>query len=75
MYYADNEYYFAVLPIKVEEIRIMESNVFLYKCLLFDGNGGVETQFDFNNDDIGETVFFTKPEAEKALQKMNKLEG
>lgn len=53
----------------------MESNVFLYKCLLFDGNGGVETQFDFNNDDIGETVFFTKPEAEKALQKMNKLEG
>jgi len=43
VYYADNEYYFTVLPVKVDEISVMESNAILYKCLLFDGNGDVET--------------------------------
>ncbi len=70
VYYADNEYYFAVLPVKVDEISIMESSVILYKCLLFDGNGDVETQFDFDKDDFGKTVFLTQPEVEAELAKM-----
>lgn len=75
VYYADNEYYFTVLPVKVDEIAIMESNEILYKCLLFDGNGDVETQFDFDKDDFGKTVFLAKEEAEAALQRMNQMEG
>lgn len=70
VYYADNEYYFAVLPVKVDEIAIMESNAILYKCLLFDGNGDVETQFDFDKDDFGKTVFLTPEEAETALEEL-----
>lgn len=70
VYYADNEYYFTVLPVKVDEISIMESSAILYKCLLFDGNGDVETQFDFDKDDFGKTVFLTRPEAERALAEM-----
>lgn len=70
VYYADNEYYFTVLPVKVDEISIMESNAILYKCLLFDGNGGVETQFDFDKDDFGKTVFLTHQEAEDKLAEM-----
>lgn len=69
VYYADNEYYFAVLPVKVDEIAIMESNAILYKCLLFDGNGDVETQFDFDKDDFGKTVFLTPEKAKAALMK------
>ncbi|EOS47176.1 hypothetical protein C810_01492 [Lachnospiraceae bacterium A2] len=70
VYYADNEYYFTVLPVKVDEISIMESNAILYKCLLFDGNGDVETQFDFDKDDFGKTVFLTRQEAEDKLAEM-----
>lgn len=70
VYYADNEYYFTILPVKVDEISIMESSAILYKCLLFDGNGDVETQFDFDKDDFGKTVFLTRPEAEQALKDM-----
>lgn len=70
VYYADNEYYFTVLPVKFDEISIMESNAILYKCLLFDGNGDVETQFDFDNDDFGKTVFLTRQEAEDKLAEM-----
>ena len=70
VYYADNEYYFTVLPVKVDEISIMESSAILYKCLLFDGNGNVETQFDFDKDDFGKTVFLTQQEAEQALEEM-----
>lgn len=68
--YSDNEYYFTVLPVKVDEISIMESNAILYKCLLFDGNGDVETQFDFDKDDFGKTVFLTRQEAEDKLAEM-----
>lgn len=71
VYYADNEYYFTVLPVKVDEIAVMESNVILYKCLLFDGNGDVETQFDFDKDDFGKTAFLTREEAEAALKEMS----
>lgn len=70
VYYADNEYYFTVLPVKVDEISIMESNAILYKCLLFDENGDVETQFDFDKDDFGKTVFPTRQEAEDKLAEM-----
>lgn len=70
VYYADNEYYFTVLPVKVDEISIMESNAILYKCLLFDGNGDVETQFDFDKDDFGKTVFLTRQEAEDKPEEM-----
>lgn len=70
VHYADNEYYFTVLPVKVDEISIMESNAILYKCLLFDGNGDVETQFDFDKDDFGKTVFLTRQEAEDKLAEM-----
>lgn len=70
MYYADNEYYFTILPVKVDEISIMESNAILYKCLLFDGNGDVETQFDFDKDDFRKTVFLTRQEAEDKLAEM-----
>lgn len=70
VYYADNEYYFTVLPVKVDEISIMESNAILCKCLLFDGNGDVETQFDFDKDDFGKTVFLTRQEAEDKLAEM-----
>ena len=70
VYYADNEYYFTVLPVKVDEISIMESNAILHKCLLFDGNGDVETQFDFDKDDFGKTVFLTRQEAEDKLAEM-----
>ena len=77
VYYADNEYSFTVLPVKVDEISIMESNEILYKCLLFDGNGDVETQFDFDNDDFRKTVFLTRQEAEDKLVEMeeNKRTG
>ncbi|TGY90866.1 hypothetical protein E5329_23805 [Petralouisia muris] len=71
VHYADNEYYFTVLPVKVDEIAIMESNEILYKCLLFDGNGDVETQFDFDKDDFEKTVFLTKEAAEAALKEMS----
>ncbi len=70
VYYVDNEYYFTVLPVKVDEISIMESNAFLCKCLLFNGNGDVETQFDFDKDDFGKTVFLTRQEAEDKLAEM-----
>ena len=70
VYYADNEYYFTVLPVKVDEISIMESNAILCKCLLFDGNGDVETQFDFDKDDFRKTVFLTRQEAEDKLAEM-----
>ncbi len=72
VYYADNEYYFTVLPVKVDEVAIMESNEILYKCLLFDGNGDVETQFDFDKDDFGKIIFLTKEESEAALKEMSK---
>ena len=72
MYYADNEYYFTVLPVKVDEIAIMESNAILYKCLLFDGNGDVETQFDFDRDDFEKTVFLIREEAEAALKELER---
>lgn len=70
VYYADNEYYFTVLPVKVDEISVMESNEILYKCLLFDGNGDVETQFDFDKDDFDKTVSLTRQEAEDKLAEM-----
>lgn len=75
VYYADNEYYFTVLSVKVDEISIMESNAILYKCLLFDGNGDVETQFDFDKDDFGKTVFLTRQEAEDKLAEMEGKNG
>ena len=75
VYYSDNEYYFTVLPVKVDEIAVMESNVILYKCLLFDGNGDVETQFDFDKDDFGKTAFFTREEAEAALKELERCKG
>ena len=75
MYYSDNEYYFTVLPVKVDEIAVMESNVILYKCLLFDGNGDVETQFDFDKDDFGKTAFLTREEAEAALKELERGKG
>lgn len=75
VYYADNEYYFTVLPVKVDEIAIMESNEILYKCLLFDGNGDVETQFDFDKDDFGKIVFLTKESAEAALKELERGNG
>lgn len=75
VYYADNEYYFTVLPVKVDEISIMESNAILYKCLLYDGNGDVETQFDFDKDDFGKTVFLTREEAEDKLAEMEGKNG
>lgn len=75
VYYAENEYYFTVLPVKLDEISIMELNAILYKCLLFDGNGDVETQFDFDKDDFGKTVFLTRPEAERVLAEMEGKNG
>lgn len=75
VYYADNEYYFTILPVKVDEISIMESNAILYKCLLFDGNGDVETQFDFDKDDFRKTVFLTRQEAEDKLAEMEEKNG
>lgn len=75
VYYADNEYYFTILPVKVDEISIMESSAILYKCLLFDGNGDVETQFDFDKDDFGKTVFLTREEAEAALKELRDKKG
>lgn len=75
VYYADNEYYFTVLPVKVDEIAIMESNAILYKCLLFDGNGDVETQFDFDKDDFEKNVFLTKEEAEATLKELERGKG
>lgn len=70
MYYADNEYYFAVLPVKIDEIVIREANAVLYKSFLYDGNGDVESQFDFDGDDFGKTVFLTREQAEAALKEL-----
>ncbi|NBH15601.1 hypothetical protein D3Z36_15925 [Lachnospiraceae bacterium] len=70
MYYADNEYYFVVLPVKIEQIIIGEPNEILYQGFLFSGNGDVESQFDFGNDDFGKTVFLSREEAEAALKEL-----
>lgn len=71
VYYAENEYYFSVLAIKIDEIVISEPGTFLYRGLFFDGNGDVETQFDFDNDDFGKDVFLTREAAETALKELN----
>lgn len=74
VYYTDNEYYFAVLPVKIEQIIIGDLTNFLYQGFVFSGNNVVETQFDFSNDDFDKTVFFTQKQAEEALQALKKTE-
>lgn len=70
VYYADNEYYFAVIPVKIDEIGIIDPSTILYRGIFFDGNGCVESEFDYNDDDFGKIVFPTRQEAEEALERM-----
>lgn len=70
VYYPDNEHYFIVIPIKISEIVIGILDSVQYNGCFFDGNGDPETEFEFDNNDFGKTVFLTKEETEEKLKEM-----
>lgn len=72
VYYPDNEHYFIAIPIKISEIVIGILDSVQYNGCFFDGNGDPETEFEFDNNDFGKTVFLTKEEAEAKLKEMEK---
>ena len=67
VYFADNEFYLVVVPVKISEIIIGESDAVQYNGCLFDGNGDPVQDYEFDSEDFGKTVFITKEEAEFAL--------
>ena len=75
LYYTDL-YYNAVVPVRLNEVIIQFVGIntysYQYNCCSFDECGDVCEEFEFDNNDIGKTVFLTKAEAEVA---MNKLRG
>lgn len=69
--------YNVVVPIRLNDVSIsflgLENYSYQYKCCSFDGCGDVYEDYEFDNADIGKTVFLTKEEAEKKLAERKKV--
>lgn len=67
-------YYNVVVPVRLNDVSIsfigLENYSYQYNCCSFDGCGDVYEDYEFDNDDIGKSVFLTKEEAEQALAQM-----
>ena len=67
-------YYNVVVPVRLNDVSIsfigLENYSYQYNCCSFDGCGDVYEDYEFDNDDIGKTVFLTEEEAEQALEQM-----
>lgn len=67
-------YYNVVVPVRLNDVSIsfigLENYSYQYNCCSFDGCGDVYEDYEFDNDDIGKTVFLTKEEAEQVLAEM-----
>lgn len=73
--YYPSSYHNVVIPVRVDEITIsfmgIDNFSFQYNCCSFDGCGDVYDEYEFDNSDIGKTVFLTQSEAEKKLKSLN----
>lgn len=75
LYYVFSEFR-VVVPIRLNDVIIsflgIDNYSYQYNCCSFDEVGDVYEDFEFDNDDVGKTVFLTEEEAKQALADMQK---
>ena len=74
VYYADNSFYFVVVPIKIESI-IINNKTKQYNGVLLNSYGDIENEYEFDDDCFSKTIFLTEAEAESALERMEGENG
>lgn len=77
--YYPSSYHNVVISVRVDEITISfmgtDNFSFQYNCCSFDECGDVYDEYEFDNSDIGKTVFLTQSEAEEKLKELEKENG
>ncbi len=73
LYYPDKEFNI-IIPMRLTEIVIkfngLDTSSCQYDCCSFDECGDAYEDYEFDDEDIGETVFLTKSEAEAKLKEL-----
>jgi hypothetical protein len=73
LYYPDKEFNI-IIPMRLTEIVIkfngLDTSSCQYDCCSFDECGDAYEDYEFDDEDIGETVFLAKSEAEAKLKEL-----